>query len=497
MKKGMRPGGRALRRKGMAKEQYEQFFERETGQLVRKRVSRRFPVWGIVLISLLLFLTGVYFYGVYFHSTHFAANTRLNGHEIGWKTVEEADALLTPEKDDYGIRLLTKTGEFEIRCGEGGISRTYSATLKSLLEKQNPFLWPVESLRDERYRVDYVTECDKTALIEYLDALPFMDNSKMLKSQDAYVTMEGGVVTVVPEKTGTEVNKYLVYDTVQKAAENGQESCDLIYTNDCYVHANITKDSPSIAEIEKNAEEYLKLEVCYTFGDYTYKLSKEDLNSFAWIAEDGTVRLSESNIRRFPEKLAERFDSYGKDRTFVTHDGRTIIVEGGYYGWIIDQEAEAEEFYDLMRKKESFTKAPVCTQEGYSYGDFNDIGDSYVEVDLAQQHVYMVVDKEIVYDTDCVTGRPSMITPEGTYPITYCKKDAVLRGPGYATPVAYWMPFNGGIGLHDATWRHGVFGGDIWTYDGSHGCVNLPLEAAAVIYEYVEKGFPVVCYWDE
>ena len=45
------------------------------------------------------------------------------------------------------------------------------------------------------------------------------------------------------------------------------------------------------------------------------------------------------------------------------------------------------------------------------------------------------------------------------------------------------MPFvvDRGIGFHDATWRS-AFGGNIYEYSGSHGCVNLPPNAAKSLY---------------
>ena len=58
------------------------------------------------------------------------------------------------------------------------------------------------------------------------------------------------------------------------------------------------------------------------------------------------------------------------------------------------------------------------------------------------------------------------------------------------------MPFNGGIGLHDAKWRN-KFGGDIYKTSGSHGCVNCPPELAKTIFENIEAGTPVVCYFEE
>ena len=69
----------------------------------------------------------------------------------------------------------------------------------------------------------------------------------------------------------------------------------------------------------------------------------------------------------------------------------------------------------------------------------------------------------------------------------------MLRGPGYASPVSYWMPFDGGIGLHDATWRY-KFGGEIYKTNGSHGCVNMPLSTAKTIYENIESDTPIIVY---
>lgn len=91
-------------------------------------------------------------------------------------------------------------------------------------------------------------------------------------------------------------------------------------------------------------------------------------------------------------------------------------------------------------------------------------------------------------------------TPPGLYSLTYKQRDRILRGQKkadgkyeYETPVLYWMPFNGGIGFHDANWRS-KFGGAIYQTSGSHGCVNLPPAKAAALYDLVYTGIPVICY---
>ena len=69
-----------------------------------------------------------------------------------------------------------------------------------------------------------------------------------------------------------------------------------------------------------------------------------------------------------------------------------------------------------------------------------------------------------------------------------------IEGEGYTQPVTYWMPFNGGIGFHDATWQ-AYFGGDRYTYAGSHGCINMPLDAAATLYSIIDTNVPIVCFY--
>ena len=72
------------------------------------------------------------------------------------------------------------------------------------------------------------------------------------------------------------------------------------------------------------------------------------------------------------------------------------------------------------------------------------------------QHLYLFWEGEIVLESDFVSGdmtKSGRMTPPGVFGLTYKTRNAVLRGEDYETPVNYWMPFNGNIGMHDATWR--------------------------------------------
>lgn len=203
-------------------------------------------------------------------------------------------------------------------------------------------------------------------------------------------------------------------------------------------------------------------------------------------------------IYEYVYQLAEKYDTVEKPREFVTHSGSTISVEGGYYGWLIDQEAEATQLLEAIENGTQGIRYAAFAQTAVSWEN-SDLGDTYVEIDLGGQHVWMYEDGEEIVSTDCVSGTMSKsdcVTPAGTYTLYYKESPSVLKGENneYETEVKYWMPFNGGIGLHDATWRSS-FGGEIYKNSGSHGCINLPLKAAEEIYEHVYDGIPIICYY--
>lgn len=199
-----------------------------------------------------------------------------------------------------------------------------------------------------------------------------------------------------------------------------------------------------------------------------------------------------TKVRSYVDELAQECARLPEPFYFTTSGGETLEVDcdtGITNG--IDEESLRRELMKDIREDISTEFDVTWTRK---YGSLNDVKD-YVEIDLSDQHVWLYRDGTVVIDTPCVSGTKgtSRETPPGVFYITYKQSPAVLTGQGYRVPVSYWMPFNGGIGLHDATFRS-QFGDDIYTYDGSHGCINLPLDAAKTIYENVWEGFMVVCH---
>ena len=126
---------------------------------------------------------------------------------------------------------------------------------------------------------------------------------------------------------------------------------------------------------------------------------------------------------------------------------------------------------------------------------------TFVEVDLSDQTTKLYNNHNEFYSTSNVTGKDSTPTDIGYFDIDEKSRDTYLRAwlPNgeleYETFVNYWMPYNAGEGLHDAPWQNGHFGDTNWHHSGgSHGCVNMPNDAAEYIYNNVEVGTRVLVH---
>lgn len=137
--------------------------------------------------------------------------------------------------------------------------------------------------------------------------------------------------------------------------------------------------------------------------------------------------------------------------------------------------------------------ARTLTMTNSAYG--RDVGNTYIEVNIAQQHMWYYINGELYVSTDVVTGNYNTAdTPKGYWEVNDKVSPCTLIGADYVSYVDYWIAFIGsGYGIHDASWRS-TFGGQIYKGNGSHGCINTPYANVKKIYGKVTIGTPVIVY---
>lgn len=213
-----------------------------------------------------------------------------------------------------------------------------------------------------------------------------------------------------------------------------------------------------------------------------------------------TVSVDAAKVAAYVQGLRNKYDTPAGTQTWQSADGTTKSIKTDY-GWHIDQAKETEALIANIQSLQSVTREPVYASRAVQT-EMPQWGKTFVEIDISSQHVYFYQNGNCVWDSKCVTGTatdPDRATPTGVFALKYKQRDRVLRGrinpqtgkPSYESPVAYWMPFNGNIGLHDANWRSS-FGGNIYLKSGSHGCINLPPKNAKTLFELITPGTVIV-----
>lgn len=432
------------------------------------------------------------------YKTVYFPNTQINGVDASGLTVEEVKEQIAKETRAYVLELEERGGKTEQITGESiDLHPEFDGTLEALLAAQNPYEWGFYQfgMRSDVHSLETMVLYEESQLEAVIDALSCLLPEEQTEPENAKISAyESGIgYHIVPETEGTVILKEALYQAVSEHIQNLQEKLSLEEAG-IYKEPELRSDSEALLQTLDTINLYVGTTITYRFGDKTEVLNGDRIWEWLSVNADGTVALSSSRVASYIEELAAKYNTSNKAKTLKTSYGTTIQVKGGSYGWRINQSAEAEELAGLIRAGKSQTREPVYGQKAASHGE-QDYGTTYVEINLTAQHLFLYKEGKLVVESDFVSGNLSKGwgTPAGTYALSYKQKNAVLKGETYRTPVDYWMPFNGGIGMHDATWRSS-FGGTIYKTNGSHGCINLPHSVAKTIYETISAGTPVICY---
>lgn len=462
---------------------------------VTEKFTKKQIVLGIIGMIAVLLLA-VYVGMAVFFQNHFGFRTTVNGVNASGKNPEQIEEIIKKETSGYELTIKERENKSEVLKGTQIKMKTeFDGSLKKEMEKQNGFAWPVYLFKKSEIEVDAMITYNKEALEKELQGLNCLDESQVTKPENAaiseYSEKEG--YSVVQEKEGTELDYDKLLAVIDKSVTNLKKSIAL-EDEECYVEPQYTKDSEEIKNLLDTMNQYAGTEITYGFGNKSEKLDGSTISQWLTVNDNMEVDISQEKVSEYIAFLGENYNTAGKAKSFKTSSGSTITVSGGDYGWKIDKTAETEALLENIKAGDKVSKEPVYTKTANSHGD-NDYGNTYVEVNLTAQHMYYYKNGALVVDSDFVSGNEAKgwNTPTGVYGLYYKQKDKTLRGEGYATPVSFWMPFNGGVGFHDATWRKD-FGGNYYKKSGSHGCVNLPYSVAKKLYENIESGCPIFVY---
>lgn len=460
-----------------------------------KNFGKKKIILILVLAAVCLLFLAYMGVGLFF-GKHFQYNTRINGVDCSRKTIPEVEQLIQDEISTYQLQLTGREESQELIRGKDiGLKPVFDGSLEKELAASNGFAWPLSLFHKTEIELETMVEYEEGLLDQVIDGLECVKPGVMKPPKDAYISsyIEGKGYEIVPEEEGTRVDKELVKEALHKALINLREQMSL-EEEKCYMEPKIRSDNEKLTATLEKLNKYVSTKVTYDLGQDTDVLDGDIIQDWITLEDNGKITIDQEKIAKYVDSLAEKYDTAKKARSFTTSYGSTINIGWNEYGWKIDQEQEEAAILENVKSGEQISRELMYSQRARSHGN-SDHGGTYVEINLTAQHLYFYKDGNLVVESDLVSGNLAKGngTPGGAFPLAYKQRDAVLRGEDYRTPVSYWMPFNGGIGLHDATWRSD-FGGNYYKSSGSHGCINLPYSVAEKIYNNIEAGDAIFVY---
>ena len=468
-----------------------------------KRKSKKGKIVVLVLLScLVLSVIGVYIGGVVYFSDRFFFNTQVNGVDFSRQQAVDAREFVESKANDFYITIIGEGGQSErIDASEIDFRFTANEAIEELFEAQNPFAWPLSLMDSQEIYAGVDLSFDEERLFERVSNLEIVTEGQT-SPISADVIIEDHEVVIVSHQYGNVVKVEVLQAILLEYIGNLTSEFNAAEA-DIFVQPELTTESQVIVDTVEIVNNYLSAEITYSVGRDVV-VDRTLISEWVAIDDHFNVHLDEEQVRDWLSEFISTVNTHGTTRSLTTPLGRNVTVTGGYYGWRVDRDLEFAELLGNIRNGDVINREPIYSQRAMSHGD-QDWGNTFLQVDMGIQHMWAIVNGEVVFDSPVVTGLPEgrRSTPQGVYFILEMQRDRTLIGatdpetgePIYQTPVSYWMRTTwSGHGFHDAIWQT-EFGGTRYRTHGSHGCTNLPLAAASELYGLIFIHMPVVVHY--
>ena len=447
---------------------------------------------GIIVAAVLLLYLLISFY----FTSHFFFSTTINGADVSLKNENQADQSIRRYTENYKLLLIEREGKSDGITGqEAGLEYKNKTYVKEALNEQKALQWIGSLFQKQKIFSGNLFFYNENKLNLTLDQLNCFKQAKIEPENVSYQYTDGHY-QMIKEIYGNRIEKEKLKAAVADSIFKGETKLDLD-ANSCYINPVYTMKSPKAYKTLRHLNKCVSTHVTYLFGSKREVVNGNVIQYWIAVDENLDIILDKDKVRAYVKTMGKKYDTVGVKRSFKTSLGTMVDIEGGIYGWKIDQESETSALAENINSGRTLIREPAYIQKAVSRAG-NEIGETYVEINITRQHMWFYKDGRLIAQGPVVTGNPNRgnATVTGAYMLNYKQEGAVLSGPGYEAGVQYWMPFYGNIGIHDAKWRR-AFGGEIYKKNGTHGCVNAPYYLAKTIYKHIESGIPIICYQEK
>jgi len=419
------------------------------------------------LISLVLFLLAVLIGIVYMQQEGYRVVKKSDGFTIGKKLGNLDESYL----DNYFITVREGSNKKSISYRTLGVTYTIpNYSVNAIVED----------------RSDMTPEFTLSTKPDWLDSI----NDNRHPTTMGHLEFEDKELVIVDAEKSNILDTDAIYNTMRLLVNSGQSQSE-INLADYYIDDS---DNSSLDKMLEQVELYNNFKIAYTNG-YELTLKRLYNNDRLSIVDNRLIcNVDRDYLKEVAGARLFTYNTVDTDMTVTTHDGKLKTLHSNTYGDYVDYSKEAEYLYNILTNLSAETQSVLNREPEMKQTAKFDLDKTYLEVSIAEQHVWYYEDGELKLDTDVVTGKPTSdrSTHMGIYEIYNKSKDAHLEK--WNVDVERWMSVTyDGQGFHDASWRS-AFGGTIYKTNGSHGCINTPRAKMFELYDMVQIGTPVIIY---
>ena len=468
-----------------------------------KKKSKKGLIITLSIVGALLIGIAAAYLGISsYYKDKFVMGTNVNGVDCSEKTLDEVEAMLQKQVEEYALTIhLTDDTSEVIKGTDMGIKYGGYKQLKEAFNEQNAYLWPKALFEENNIKAEIVFEYDQEKLNTLIAGLECAKPENQVAPVSATVVYKDGTFVIQDEVYGTQLDLTKVSEAIHTKVSAMEQEVNLEECG-CYVQPVYKKDSKEVLAAQAELNKYISASITYSLDNIEVVVDKDEI--VAWVSVDANMIpiIDAAKVKAFTDTLGKKYNTANRGGVITTPTGKQANVAVAGYGRQVGSQEDCNQLISEIKAGKTVTRSPIISRQATPEGQFA-WGTTYVEVDIAEQHMWYIVNGQVAFETDVVTGKKGKNdTPTGTFTILEKMRNKVLRGrplangkPSYLTPVSYWMRVTwSGIGFHDAGWQP-TFGGDRYVNNGSHGCINMPPAKAKEFYGMLSVGCPVIIHY--
>ena len=321
-------------------------------------------------------------------------------------------------------------------------------------------------------------------------------------------------LVIEKEYLGNTLNHDELITAIGKALKSGHEKVNLTDEKkypDVYEKPSIYSTDPSLQQKVDACNPVILRWITWTIQkDIKETIGPKQI--YKWCNyKNGKVTFDNQAIEKWVEKTCFKYKTIGVTRSFKSHNGKTVSVTGGDYGWQLVYDTMLKQLTSALKKtmdankQKAYMENPDATQKKaltikkktkFANTAFTmNIDDktkdwdteNFTEIDLTAQKIYVWRNGKVAFKCRTISGKPvkDRQTRTGAYFIKEHQTHRILRGDNYATPVNNWVRIMWtGTGFHGAPWQPwSRWSKTLYKSRGSHGCLNLSPSDSKKIYD--------------